>query len=51
MSQKQGTDPSARLVPTPNPEGEMLWESSPSRYIAKVSLVTRKEILRPIDPD
>jgi len=51
MSQKQGTDPAARLVPTPNPEGEMLWESSPSRYIAKVSLVTRKEILRPIDPD
>jgi nucleoside-diphosphate-sugar epimerase len=39
------------LVPTPNPQGEMLWESSPSRYIAKVSLTTRKEILRPIDPD
>ena len=29
----------------------MLWESSPSRYISKVSLTTRKEILRPIDPD
>ena len=39
------------IAPTPNPEGEMLWESSPSRYIAKVSLVTGKEIPRPIDPD
>jgi nucleoside-diphosphate-sugar epimerase len=29
----------------------MAWESSPSRYIAKVSLSTGKEILRPIDPD
>jgi nucleoside-diphosphate-sugar epimerase len=34
-----------------NPKGEMLWESSPSRYIAKVSLATGKEVLRPIDPD
>ena len=39
------------IAPTVNPKGEMLWESSPSRYIAKVSLVTGKEILRPIDPD
>ncbi len=37
--------------PRVNPVGEMLWESSPSRYIAKISLVTGKEILRPIDPD
>ncbi|MGZ6987887.1 MAG: SDR family oxidoreductase [Thermoanaerobaculia bacterium] len=39
------------ISPTVNPKGEMLWESSPSRYIAKVSFVTGKEILRPIDPD
>ena len=39
------------LIPTVNPKGEMAWESSPSRYIAKVSLATGKEILRPIDPD
>lgn len=39
------------VTPTPNPLGEMLWESSPSRYIAKISLQTGKEILRPIDPD
>ncbi len=39
------------LMPTVNPKGEMAWESSPSRYIAKVSLSTGKEILRPIDPD
>ena len=32
-------------------DGEMMWESSPSRYIAKVSLATGKEILRPIDPE
>ena len=47
MSAKRGAD----LVPTVNPKGEMAWESSPSRYIAKVSLATGKEILRPIDPD
>jgi nucleoside-diphosphate-sugar epimerase len=41
----------AELIPTVNPKGEMAWESSPSRYIAKVSLATGKEILRPIDPD
>ncbi len=29
----------------------LIWESSPSRYIAKISLITGKEILRPIDPD
>src|SRR5262249_49698006 len=40
----------AELTPTVNPKGEMAWESSPSRYIAKVSLSTGKEILRPIDP-
>jgi nucleoside-diphosphate-sugar epimerase len=39
------------VSPTMNPKGEMLWESSPSRYIAKVSLATGKEVLRPIDPD
>jgi len=39
------------IAPTPNPEGEMMWESSPSRYIAKVSMVTGKEIPRPIDPE
>jgi nucleoside-diphosphate-sugar epimerase len=38
------------ISPTPNPEGELKWESSPSRYIAKISLVTGKEIPRPIDP-
>jgi Male sterility protein len=43
--------PDKALAPTPNPRGEMMWESSPSRYIAKVSLSTGKEILRPIDPD
>ena len=47
MSAKRGAD----LMPTVNPKGEMAWESSPSRYIAKVSLSTGKEILRPIDPD
>src|SRR5258707_5985656 len=50
MSQRR-TEPSAPLVPTPNPKGEMLSESSPSRYISKISLTTRKEVLRPIDPD
>jgi nucleoside-diphosphate-sugar epimerase len=44
------TDATPEISPTPNPKGEMLWESSPSRYIAKVSLVTGKEIPRPIDP-
>ena len=39
------------IAPTPNPQGEMEWESSPSRYIAKFSMVTGKEIRRPIDPD
>ena len=43
--------PTPEISPTLNPKGEMLWESSPSRYIAKVSLATGKEILRPIDPD
>src|SRR5262249_19728870 len=41
----------APLSPQLNPKGEMMWESSPSRYIAKISLTSRKEILRPIDPD
>src|SRR5512147_397089 len=45
------TPEAPEIAPTPNPKGEMLWESSPSRYIAKVSLVTGKEIPRPIDPD
>ena len=43
--------PTRDVSPTMNPKGEMLWESSPSRYIAKVSLSTGKEVLRPIDPD
>ncbi len=42
---------SPEISPTPNPKGEMMWESSPSRYIAKISLVTGKEIPRPIDPE
>ncbi|MFI5197710.1 MAG: SDR family oxidoreductase [Thermoanaerobaculia bacterium] len=43
--------PSGEISPTVNPKGEMLWESSPSRYIARVSFATGKEILRPIDPN
>jgi nucleoside-diphosphate-sugar epimerase len=39
------------ISPTPNPKGEMMWQSSPSRYIARISLITGKEIPRPIDPD
>src|SRR5664279_5466968 len=46
----QGAPP-REISPTVNPKGEMLSESSPSRYIAKVSFATGKEILRPIDPD
>ncbi len=38
-------------VPKTDPAGELMWESSPSRYIARISLTTGKEILRPIDPD
>ena len=34
-----------------NPEGEFLWKSSPSRYIARMSSVTGREVLRPVDPD
>ncbi len=47
------TDPphSPGFEPTPNPEGEMMWRSSPSRYIAKIHMETRKEVLRPIDPE
>lgn len=37
--------------PQVNPEGEFLWKSSPSRYIARMSSVTGREVLRPIDPD
>jgi len=48
---QQETPAEAEISPTPNPKGEMMWESSPSRYIAKISLVTGKEIPRPIDPD
>ena len=49
--------PDAAPMPAPdgtphvNPEGELLWASSPSRYIARVSAVTGREVLRPIDPD
>ncbi|MFI5179813.1 MAG: SDR family oxidoreductase [Thermoanaerobaculia bacterium] len=39
------------ISPTPNPKGEMMSERSPSRYIAKISLLTGKEIPRPIDPE
>ncbi len=42
---------SLELQPRPNPEGVFLWESSPSQYIAKVSLITGREILRPLDPE
>ena len=38
-------------VPHVNPEGEFLWTSSPSRYIARVSAVTGREVLRPVEPD
>ena len=34
-----------------HPEGEFLWQSSPSRYIARMSAATGREVLRPIDPD
>ena len=44
-------EPGLDFVPQPNREGEMLSESSPSRYIAKVHAGTGKEVLRPIDPD
>lgn len=37
--------------PHVHPEGQFLWESSPSRYIARMSSVTDREVLRPIDPD
>ncbi len=39
------------FTPRFDPARELLWESSPSRYIAKVSAITGKEVLRPIDPD
>ena len=38
-------------TPHVHPEGEFLWESSPSRYIARMSAATGREVLRPIDPD
>lgn len=38
-------------TPRVNPEGEFLWASSPSRYIARMSAATGREVLRPIDPD
>ena len=37
--------------PTPNAEGEMMWRSSPSRYIAKIHMETGREVLRPVDPE
>ncbi len=48
---KTASSEAPQVSPTLNPQGEMMWESSPSRYIAKISLVTRKEVLRPIDPE
>ena len=43
--------PAVDGVPHVNPEGEFLWASSPSRYIARMSAVTGREVLRPVDPD
>jgi nucleoside-diphosphate-sugar epimerase len=45
------TRPIVDGTPRVNPEGEFLWASSPSRYIARMSAVTGREVLRPIDPD
>jgi hypothetical protein len=50
-SEAEAPETKSDIEPTFNPKGEMMWESSPSRYIAKISLNTRKEILRPIDPE
>ena len=44
-------EPGPDFVPRPNREGDMLSESSPSRYIAKIHAGTGKEVRRPIDPD
>ena len=38
-------------TPHVHPEGEFLWESSPSRYIARMSATTGREVLRPIEPE
>lgn len=38
-------------TPHVNPKGEFLWESSPSRYIARMSTATGREVLRPVDPE
>ncbi len=38
-------------TPHVHPEGEFLWESSPSRYIARMNGATGREVLRPIDPE
>ncbi|HMM33944.1 MAG TPA: hypothetical protein PKA62_04320, partial [Thermoanaerobaculia bacterium] len=38
-------------TPHVHPEGEFLWESSPSRYIARMSATTGREVLRPVDPE
>ena len=46
-----GARPIVDGSPHVHPEGEFLWESSPSRYIARMSSVTGREVLRPIDPD
>lgn len=43
--------PPGELVPRVHPEGEFLWASSPSRYIARMSAATGREVLRPIDPE
>jgi nucleoside-diphosphate-sugar epimerase len=43
--------PVVLVVPRVHPEGEFLWTSSPSRYIARMSAVTGREVLRPVDPD
>lgn len=49
--QKPAMPETPDFQPLITPDGEVMWESSPSRYIAKISLATGKEILRPIDPD
>lgn len=38
-------------TPHVHPDGEFLWESSPSRYIARMSATTGREVLRPVEPE
>ena len=42
----------SRAAPAPDLSApDRMWESSPSRYIAKIDRATGEEILRPVDPD